>query len=121
MGELMKIGTDVVEHDRFIRSLNRGGEKLTNRIFRVEELELYPSELDLALIFSAKESISKALGTGFDSMLSWQDINITVLDYGLEAELFGRAHELAASGSLFLAASRGQERTFTWALLTETE
>lgn len=121
MGELMKIGTDVVEHDRFIRSMNRGGKKLKNRIFRLDELKSSPSELDLALIFSAKESISKALGTGFDSMLSWQDINIILLDNGLEAELFGRAHELAASGSLFLTASRGRERTFTWALLTETE
>jgi len=117
----MRTGTDVVEHDRFIRSMNRGGEKLKNRIFRSEELQPNPSGLDLALIFSAKESIAKALGTGFDCKLSWQDIRVTLLDNGLKADLFGRAHELAHDGSLFLTASRGQERTFTWALLTERE
>lgn len=115
----MRTGTDVVEHERFLNSITRNGGKLKERLFSHEELRDNPLPLDLAMIFSAKESIAKALGTGFDGNLSWQDIRITISEGNIGAELFGRAFELAGNGEILVTASRGEHRTLTCALLSE--
>ena len=113
----MDTGTDVVEHDRFLASITRNSGRLKDRLFSGEELDNSP--LDLAMIFSAKESLAKALGTGFDRNLSWREIRITICHGELKAELSGRALELAGNRKILLTASRGEQRTFTCALLSE--
>lgn len=115
----MEAGTDVVENDRFLHSINRNGGRLRERLFSSEELACAESSLDLAVMFSAKESIAKALGTGFDLRLSWHDIRIDLKEDTLKAELFGRALELACGRAIHLSAARGAQRTFTCAVLWE--
>jgi holo-[acyl-carrier protein] synthase len=115
----VEAGTDVVEHERFLASISRGDGRLRKRLFTREELEEHPLPLDLATIFSAKESIVKALGTGFSDDLSWHDISISLSDDQLKARLSGRVLELVGDRKLMLSASRGEHRTVTCALLSE--
>lgn len=115
----MEAGTDVLENSRFLHSINRNEGRLRERLFTPEELASAKSPLDLAVIFSAKESIVKALGTGFDEGLSWHDIRIDLREEELRAELFRRARELASGRDLLLSFTRSEERTITCALLSE--
>ncbi len=71
------------------------------------------------MVFSLKESLAKALGSGFDSRLSWHDISVRVTDAGLCADLTGGAVELARGREILLSATRCDERTYTCALLSE--
>lgn len=115
----MTIGTDVVEHKRFTEAINRNNGRLKKRLFSETELAWCRSDLDLAVVFSAKESISKALGTGFDNKLSWHDIEVSFLNNVLKAGLSGQAKELASGRILQITSTRGKHRTITCALLSE--
>ena len=117
----MKTGIDVVENTRFINAINRNQGKLRNRLFTEVELAGSYDDLDLALMFSAKESIAKALGTGFDSSLSWRDINITVDGNNLTAILSGRALELAGTRKLTVSATQDKNTSYTFVLLSGGE
>ena len=117
----MNTGTDVVENSRFIQAVTRNGGRLRERLFTVEELACKPDNIDLALMFSAKESVAKALGTGFDSSLSWHDIKIFVGANDVKALLSGRALELAGNQKLLISATRTRDTSVTFALLTGGE
>lgn len=117
----LNTGTDVVENARFARSISRKNGRLRERLFTAEELSSNPDDLDLAIMFSSKESVAKALGTGFDSSLSWHDIRVIVNGSNVKAFLTGRALELANGRELHLSATRTTETSFTFALLTERE
>ena len=112
-------GTDALEHKRFIRSITRNGGRLQRRVFTPGEIAAASSILDLALVFSAKESVAKALGTGFRDGLSWQHIHITIHGNRIEAELSGRARELARGRRLHVTAAGDDNRTITYAVLVE--
>ncbi len=117
----MKTGTDVVENSRFINAINRNQGRLRSRLFTEVELARTPADLDLAIMFSAKESIAKALGTGFDSSLSWHDISITVNGDNAIAVLSGRALELAGTRKLSLSATQDKHTSYTFVLLSGEE
>ncbi len=117
----MKTGTDVVENSRFFQSVTRNHGRLRKRLFTPEELARDPRNGDLAVMFSAKESVAKALGTGFDSCLSWHEIQIFINGKLVEARLSGRALALAGTGELLVSATWGKNTSFTIALLTERE
>lgn len=65
---IIGVGIDVVEIDRFVRSLERT-PALRERLFTSEERE-HPAA-SLAARFAAKEALAKALGAPVG--LSWQD------------------------------------------------
>ncbi|MCD6588508.1 MAG: holo-ACP synthase [Candidatus Fermentibacteraceae bacterium] len=117
----MKTGTDTVEVSRFIRSVTRNQGRLRDRLFTPEELVCNPGDRDLAVMFSAKESVAKALGTGFGPSLSWHDIQIFVSGNKLKAQLSGSALALAGNSEIHLSAAWGDYTSFTFALLTERE
>lgn len=63
------IGVDIVEIERFRKSLERFGERLPRRVLTDWEFDEYcrarrPANY-IAMRFAAKEALSKALGTGF--------------------------------------------------------
>lgn len=117
----MKTGTDVVENSRFIRAVTRNDGRLRKRLFSSEELACNPCVLDFAAMFSAKESVAKALGTGFDSLLSWHDIKIFINGSDVEVLLSGTALELAGNSEVLVSVSQNRNTSFTFALLTERE
>lgn len=80
MGELLGIGLDLVEIDRFRASVERHGKPFLDRLFTAGE-QCYCASLadpipSYAARFAAKEAVSKAFGTGIGAELSWQDIEI---------------------------------------------
>ncbi len=115
----MRTGTDIVENSRFIQAINRNNCRLKKRLFTKEELTDDPSDLDLAIMFSAKESVAKALGTGFDSCLSWHDITIFLNQNQVIAKLHRQALKLASDESITLSVSQNHKTSITFALFSE--
>lgn len=74
------IGNDIVEIERIRKSYERHGYRFLTRLFSEKEQDYCLKFKDpvphIAARFSAKESIAKALGTGFGEHLSWLDIEI---------------------------------------------
>jgi len=72
------IGVDIVDNNR-IKSLIKN-KKFVNRIFSKKEITISKKYLNKSNFFSkrfaAKESFSKALGTGFRNNLNLKDIEI---------------------------------------------
>ncbi len=77
---IVGIGTDIVSVARMKKSLDRNGDKFSQRILHSSELlqlkTVTKSDQFLAKRFAVKEAASKALGTGFAEGVSWQDIYI---------------------------------------------
>ena len=72
----MKIGTDITVVSRIEKSLAKFGEKFLNKFLNEEEKQLSQKTESVAGYWSAKEAISKALGCGIGSQLSFHDIII---------------------------------------------
>ena len=73
----MKIGTDIVEIDRIGRSLEKFGDSFKRRFLSADEMILAKRVESLAGFWAAKEAVSKALGCGIGSRLSFHDIIIS--------------------------------------------
>ncbi|NLV23795.1 MAG: holo-ACP synthase [Deltaproteobacteria bacterium] len=107
------LGTDLVRVARFRRFLEEGKTALLERLFTMAERDYAFSKRDpaphLAARFAAKESFSKALGTGFRDGLSWQEIEVVHDPLGKpELVLKGRAAAMCQErglSSLFLSLS----------------
>lgn len=96
------IGTDNVEISRIVQALERN-DKFAQRVLTTNEFTHFSSFTSkkrqaefLAGRWAAKEAFSKALGTGFDSQLSFQHIEISKNEKGkpyfLEHPFAGQAH-----------------------------
>jgi holo-[acyl-carrier protein] synthase len=74
------IGTDIIEISRIQEAIERHGERFLSRIFTLREREYCEryaqSTPHYAGRFAAKEAIVKALGTGFQFEMTWQDIEV---------------------------------------------
>lgn len=73
----MKIGTDIVQVSRIENSLTQFGDRFKHRFLLPEEIDLVKKPASIAGFWAAKEAISKALGCGIGSELSFHDIIIT--------------------------------------------
>ncbi len=83
---ILGIGSDLADIRRIDQTLNRFGERFTNRIFT--DIERARSErkgdraASYAKRFAAKEACSKALGTGFRRGVFWRDMGVVNLRSG---------------------------------------
>ena len=97
----MKIGTDIVEINRIEKSLTHFGDKFKQRFLNPQEIELVQKSTSIAGFWAAKEAISKALGCGIGSELSFHDIIITKNARGAPAfrlsEEAQKIHQIKAS------------------------
>jgi len=79
--EIIGIGTDILSIERFKSSYSKLGEKFLDKIFTDAEKAYCNKHKDpivhFAVRFSAKEAVVKALGSGFDEMLTFHDIEIS--------------------------------------------
>jgi holo-[acyl-carrier protein] synthase len=77
---ILGIGIDVIEIDRFRKSMETYSERLLLRLFTEKERAYCGKYRDpvphFAVRFAGKEAIAKALGCGFGKKLSWQDLEI---------------------------------------------
>jgi holo-[acyl-carrier protein] synthase len=96
------LGNDLCNIDRIQSSLDRFGERFTNRIFTAREqakAERRPMTRagTYAKRFAAKEACAKALGTGLRHGVFWRDMEVVNLPSGAPTMLLtgGAADRLA--------------------------
>jgi len=83
---IIGIGSDLIDIRRVEKSLERFGERFTNRCFT--EIERAKSDrranraASYAKRFAAKEACSKALGTGMAQGVFWKDLGVVNLPSG---------------------------------------
>ncbi len=83
---IIGIGNDIIDIRRIEETLNRFGDRFTQRIFT--EIERKKSDrrrmraASYAKRFAAKEACSKALGTGFRRGVFWRDLGVVNLPSG---------------------------------------
>jgi holo-[acyl-carrier protein] synthase len=83
---ILGIGNDLIDIRRVEKTLDRFGERFTNRIFT--ELERQKSDkrrlraASYAKRYASKEACSKALGTGFRKGVFWRDMGVVNLPSG---------------------------------------
>jgi holo-[acyl-carrier protein] synthase len=122
---IVGIGTDIVEVRRIQRSLNRFGERFANRILCAGErrsLEGGRLAAYLARQFSAKEAVSKALGTGMRNGVHFRNIEIARRESGAPlVRLTGEANSRAqALGISDFHISMSDERDYAIAYVIAT-
>jgi len=90
------VGIDVIEIARIQRACDDFGERFLNRVFTERERERYRGRVnELAARFAAKESTSKALGTGIVG-IRWREMEVLPNRRGKPVLiLHGRAAERA--------------------------
>ena len=122
---IMGVGTDIVDGRRIQRTFTRFGERFTDKVLCVgERRSLSGSQLAayLARQFSAKEAVSKALGTGMRSGVHFRNIEIVRKESGaplvkLTGEAKSRAEKLGVSD---IHISMSDERDYAIAYVIAT-
>ncbi len=80
------IGTDIVSIERIQNILNKNRDGFINRVLTEHEKALFANKADSAAFcakrFAAKESFSKALGTGIGRVVSFQDLTVRSNELG---------------------------------------
>lgn len=117
----MRVGVDIVEHERFARVLERH-PRLVERVFTAAEREYCrsrPNPLQhFAARFAAKEAVGKALGTG---VRSWKEIEISAPGRP-EVRVSGRMErEADAAGVDALAVSMSHSGSTSVSVVIATE
>ncbi len=93
-------GVDMIEIARIAETIARHGDRFLQRIYRPQEI-LYCSRKrnaaeSFAARFAAKEAAAKAMGTGIQAGVGWQDIEVIREPTGRPSLVFyGRAAALA--------------------------
>ncbi|MCX7772736.1 MAG: holo-ACP synthase [Clostridia bacterium] len=83
----LRCGLDIVELERIERALTQHGSAFKNRVYTKRESEYCDARgkasiQSYAARFSAKEAVSKALGTGIAKGVSFLDIEIINDEHG---------------------------------------
>jgi len=96
---IVGIGTDIVDISRVLHLVEKG-DAFAQRVLTESEFDVYATKTQkhtyLAKRWSAKEAVSKALGTGIAQGITFKDIEVLNDDYGKpRVHLSGRALEVA--------------------------
>ena len=83
---IIGLGSDLIDIRRIEKSINRFGDRFTNRLFTPLEQEKSDGRKQRAASyakrFAAKEACSKALGTGLAQGVFWRDMGVSNLPSG---------------------------------------
>lgn len=83
---IIGLGNDLIDIRRVEKTLERHGERFTNRIFtdieRAKSDRRHNRAASYAKRFAAKEACSKALGTGLSRGVFWRDMGVVNLPGG---------------------------------------
>ena len=93
-------GIDIAEVPRIAASIERFGERFLRRVFTAGEIRYCDSKANrferYAARFAAKEAAMKALGTGWNHGVRWQDCEVVRQPGGRPTIAFhGKASEFA--------------------------
>ncbi|MFA9398491.1 MAG: holo-ACP synthase [Clostridiaceae bacterium] len=117
---IVGVGTDIIEIKRVEKALN---DKFIKTLFNEEEYRYEDKSLRLESVagkFAAKESVAKALGTGFRGF-SFKDIIILKDDIGKPyVKLMNKAKTIAESYGnykIHLSISHSKENAIAYAIL----
>jgi holo-[acyl-carrier protein] synthase len=99
-GQLVSIGTDIIECVRIAQMIEKHGEVFLERVFTRKEIEYCSSRKaatqHYAGRWAAKEAILKVLGTGWAKGVQWTDLEIVNEVSGAPSVLLmGKAAEVA--------------------------
>ncbi len=111
---IMIVGTgiDIAEVPRIAASIERFGRRFLERVFTPEEIRYCESKANKAERyagrFAAKEAAMKAIGTGWNRGVTWQDVEVkrvaggrpTVAFHGKAAEFFRKLGAVRAQLSI---------------------
>lgn len=116
------IGSDIIEVSRVRGNIERYGEKFLDKILVPEEklycLQFKDPAPSVAGRFSAKEAVSKALGTGFGEHLDFHDITILNESNGKPfVKLSPRAQKTFSHPFFFLTISHCKSHAVAFALI----
>lgn len=97
---LVGTGIDIIEIDRIASSIQRYGDRFLSRIFTPDEISYCLRKKSFAesfaARFAAKEAGAKALGTGIQYGVSWQEIEVRRLPgHRPTLHFSGRARDFA--------------------------
>lgn len=96
----MNCGTDIIEISRIKEAIESNGKEFLSRIYTEAEIAYCEKHnaakyQHYAARFSAKEAVSKFLGTGFTGEFGWKEIEVKNNELGKpEIILTGKALEL---------------------------
>lgn len=117
---ILGVGTDIIEIDRIAGTIERQGQAFLDRIFTSKEQEycsgFQESARHYAGRFAAKESLSKALGTGIGQSLAWLDVEILPCKTG-QPQVTLSSHALDQFGPLRIHLSISHCRAFATAVV----
>jgi holo-[acyl-carrier protein] synthase len=99
-GQLISIGTDIIECVRIAQMIEKHGEVFLQRVFTHREIEYCSSRKaatqHYAGRWAAKEAVLKVLGTGWARGIQWTDLEIQNEVSGAPVmKLSGKAAEIA--------------------------
>lgn len=119
------IGIDVANVDRVSRLYAARGDRFAARWFTTEELAQCRCAVDtggsLAVRFTAKEAVWKALGAPTRGPLPWREISVIDMGSQLHVELSGSVQALAESlriGGVHVSAERRGRLAIAFAVVT---
>lgn len=104
---IIGIGSDLIDIRRIEKTLERFGERFTNRCYTEVERQKSDKRLlraeSYAKRYAAKEACSKALGTGFRKGVFWRDMGVVNLPGGkptmkLTGGALARLNEIVPDG-----------------------
>jgi holo-[acyl-carrier protein] synthase len=121
---ILGIGNDIIEIRRIRAILERYGDRFLNRIFTPNEqnycLNHKESFRHFAGRFAAKEALSKAMGTGLSSGLTWTDLEILNDVKGKPIVIpSSNLGELLDNTQLFISISHCQEYATAFAVWSQ--
>jgi len=111
---ILGIGTDIIEISRIKQSIEKYGESFLKKIYTSTEIDYCKNKANkyqhYAARFAAKEAIYKALTSGWQKAVSWQDLDIINEANGMpQVRMFGKLKEfLADDKSLKLSISHAE-------------
>ena len=121
------IGIDIIEINRIKQNVEKYGEKFLTKIYTSTEIEYCQSKASkyqhFAARFAAKEAVYKALATGWQEVLSWQDIEISNESTGMpQVTMRGKLKEfLADDKNLKISISHSKNYVVSVAIIYKTD
>lgn len=121
---IIGIGCDLVAVARIKRTIENNS-RFVDKLFTTGEIAYCSSKANpaqsYAARFAAKEAVMKALGTGWDGKVNWQDIEVQVNEFGCPSILLhnGAAQLAAQKGvnNIQISLSHEKEHALAFAVL----